>query len=65
MKKVVVLLTVVAFVFAGSVIMATAAEDFVCCKDGKPIMANASTCLKYYGGKVVPESKCKVPTKKK
>jgi hypothetical protein len=64
MKKVVVLLTVLAFVFAGSVIMATAAEDMVCCKDGKVIPANASACAKA-GGKVVPESQCKAPAKKK
>ena len=64
MKKVVVLLALLAFVFTGSVIMATAAENMVCCKDGQRITANASTCVKY-GGKVVPKSQCGAPAKKK
>ena len=63
MKKVVVLLALLAFVLTGSVIMATAAGKTVCCKDGKVVAAkDAKACAKA-GGKMVPQAKCKASAK--
>jgi hypothetical protein len=65
MKKVVVLVTLLAFVLTGSVVLAAGAKDLVCCKAGKVVKAkNAAACTKA-GGKMVPKAQCKVPAKAK
>ena len=65
MKKVVVLLTLLAFVLTGSVVLAAGAKDKVCCKAGKTIMAKDAAACKKAGGKIVLKSACKAPAKKK
>ena len=63
MKKIIVLISLLAFVCAGSI--AIAAEAKVCCKDGKVVAAkDAAACTKA-GGKVVAKSQCKAAPKKK
>ncbi len=65
MKKIVVLVTLLAFVCVGSVALAAAAKDQVCCKDGKVLtVKDPADCAKQMG-KMVPKDACKpAPAKK-
>jgi hypothetical protein len=64
MRKVVLLLSLLAFICAGTVTVASAAGDQVCCKDGKTVTAKDKAACEKAGGKMVAKDQCKAAKKK-